>query len=138
MIILESEYISGVCNIGSAEISARRRFGILGLVTSLIGAVIYFLAILQFKISPLIGFILLIPLFMSSIGYIQARQKFCAAYGFSSKYNVSSSLGNTLIISNDILRKNDRRKAYKIFMQSFLIAFVINSVFILIGYLLSS
>jgi hypothetical protein len=131
------EYIAGTCNIGEQEIKQRRRLGYLGVSLTIIGFTIYITGIYFFNLEPLIGSLLFIPAMMGAIGLIQARKKFCAAYGFSKVYNVASDLGLTIKVEDDSAQKKDQKKALIIVIQSFLVSAVIAIVSIAIGIMFS-
>jgi hypothetical protein len=132
-----TEYIAGICNIGEQEIKQRRRLGYLGVSLTIIGFTIYIVGIYFFNLEPLIGSLLFIPAMMGAIGLIQARKQFCAAYGFSKVYNVSSDLGLTIKVEDNSAQKRDRKKALMIVIQSFLVSAVIAIVLIAIGIILA-
>lgn len=129
----ETVYSAGKCNIGENEIAQRNRIGYFGLILTIIGFVVYVIGIYTIKLEPVIGLGLFIPAFMGSIGLIQARNKFCAAYGLAKKYNVSSNLGVILHVEDVVHQKRDRNKALIIVIQSILIATVISLVSVIIG-----
>ncbi|MFX1516872.1 MAG: hypothetical protein ACFFC6_11210 [Promethearchaeota archaeon] len=131
-----TEYIAGSCNIGNVEITQRRRIGFIGLVITGIGVIMYVFSVSALNISPFIGFLFIFPTSMAAIGFIQARQKFCAAYGFTSVANVSVRLGVTTKIENEIERKKDRNKAIIISIQSILIGVVVTVVIMILGFLI--
>jgi hypothetical protein len=111
VITLNTEYVAGSCIIGSAEINQRRRIGYIGLAVTGLGFILYILSVFSLDINPLFGFLFIIPGSSAAIGFIQARRKFCAAYGFSSVANVTVQLGTTVKIEDEIKRKKDRNKA---------------------------
>jgi len=130
-----TEYVAGRCNIGSMEIAQRRRIGFIGLAITGFGVIIYIFSVLSLNISPFIGFLFIFPTSMAAIGFIQARKKFCAAYGFSSVANVSVQLGVTVKIQNEIERKKDRNKAIIISIQSILIGVIGTIILMVLGFL---
>ena len=134
----ETVYSAGKCNIGENEIAQRNRIGYFGLILTIIGFVVYVIGIYTIKLEPIIGLGLFIPALMGSVGLIQARSKFCAAYGFAKKYNVSSGLGVILHVEDVVHQKRDRNKALIIVIQSILIATVISLVSVIIGIIISN
>lgn len=129
----EIQYSAGICNIGEAEIVQRRRIGYIGLGLTLIAIIIYLGLIYSIKLNPFFGVIIFIPAEMSTIGLIQARKKFCAAYGLTQQQNVSSSLGLTIKIKDDVFQREDRNKALKIIFQSLVFAGAITGLTIIGG-----
>lgn len=128
-----TEYVAGRCNIGSAEITQRKRIGFVGLAIIGIGFLIYISSVFFLNLTPLLGFLFIFPGTMAAIGFIQARQKFCAAYGFSSVANVSVHLGTTIKIEDEIERNKDRNKAIIISLQSIFIGVVVAIVITILG-----
>jgi len=134
----ETVYSAGKCNIGENEIAQRNRIGYFGLILTIIGFVVYVIGIYTIKLEPIIGLGLFFPALMGSVGFIQARSKFCAAYGFAKKYNVSSGLGVILHVEDVVHQKRDRNKAVIIVIQSILIATVISLGSVIIGTIISN
>jgi len=80
---MSNQYIPGTCNIGPEEIALRRRAGHVGLaVTAALGA-----ALLRSDLHPAWRLALALPAAGAASGYLQARQRFCANYGFRGLYN---------------------------------------------------
>ena len=129
----EIQYEAGQCNIGDVEIIQRRRIGLIGLILTIVSILIYLGLVYTIELEILFGFLIFLPAMMSSIGLLQAKNKFCAAYGLTKQQNVSSSLGRTLKIDDISNQKKDRNKALKIIVQSFLIAATISLLTILGG-----
>ncbi|MFX0185263.1 MAG: hypothetical protein ACFE95_19445 [Candidatus Hodarchaeota archaeon] len=129
----EIQYSAGICNIGEAEIKQRRRIGYIGFGLTLIAIIIYLTLIYSIKLNPFYGVIIFIPAEMTTIGLIQARNKFCAAYGLTHQQNVSSSLGLTIKIKDETSQREDRNKALKIIFQSLIFAGAITVLTIIGG-----
>jgi predicted nucleic acid-binding Zn ribbon protein len=127
------QYTPGTCNIGDVEIKQRRRIGRIGLILTLVSIIIYLGLVYSIELDILFGVLIFLPAVMSAVGLLQARNKFCAAYGLTKQQNVSTSLGLTLKIEDLSNQKKDRNKAIKIVMQSILIAVTISLVSILGG-----
>jgi hypothetical protein len=80
---MTDQYVPGTCNIGPEEIELRRRAGHVGLaVTAALGA-----ALLRSDLHPAWRLTLALPAAGAASGYLQARQRFCANYGFRGLYN---------------------------------------------------
>jgi hypothetical protein len=109
----EENYQAGVCNIGKSEVRARMRLGISG----------YFLAIalyLAFSFSNANrNFFLFefIPLFLGAIGVIQARAKFCVAFGLLGSFNFGK-LGQSQKVEDDISKGLDRKKVNIVLLKA--------------------
>ncbi|NHJ02657.1 MAG: hypothetical protein EAX86_11005 [Candidatus Heimdallarchaeota archaeon] len=128
----EIQYTAGLCNIGEAEIEKRRRIGYLGLALTIISIFAYLSLIYFIQLNPIIGIFIFIPALMLNIGFIQARNKFCAAYGFTHQQNVSSGLSLTIKIEDNESQMKDRNKATKIIFQSIINALII-TIAVVIG-----
>ena len=102
-------YRPGVCNIGSREISRRRRAGHVGLAAT-IGLLALLVAV---DAPPVTRLALAIPATISASGYLQARLKFCAGFGQLGIMNFGE-LGDSVVVADDQARAADRRRARQI------------------------
>jgi hypothetical protein len=83
---VSDQYVPGTCNIGPEEIALRRRAGHAGVaVTAALAA-----ALLRSGANPAWRLTLALPAAGAAAGYLQARQRFCANYGFRGLYNFES------------------------------------------------
>ena len=102
-------YAAGRCNIGTAEIARRRRFGHLGLAITLL-----LLAVLVLADAPREGRLLLfLPAAGSAAGYLQARLRFCAAFGWWGVFNFGR-LGDVRLVADPDDLRRDRLMALAI------------------------
>jgi hypothetical protein len=129
----ETQYKSGSCNIGDVEIQQRRRLGYIGLILTIITIIIYLTLVYSINIPSIVGILVFIPAEMFTIGLLQARKKFCAAYGLAHQQNVSLKLGVTQQIENEDSRRKDRNKAFGIIFQSILYALIITILTLISG-----
>lgn len=90
-------YRPGTCNIGAQE---KRMRILVGVVFGLVS--IAWLAFMGWKASAY----LFIPLFISSLGFVQARQNFCVAYGLAGKYSMNE-FGHSKDVKNSDARNKD-------------------------------
>lgn len=112
-------YQPGACNIGPAEIARRRRAGFVGL-----GAAALLAAGLLLVDAPAATrWLVAIPLAVSAIGFLQARFRFCAAYGAAGVRNFGP-LGSTARVEDAAARRADRSKAVAISLAGGAIGFV--------------
>lgn len=111
------QYLPGTCNIGKSEIRRRYLVGILGTFFS-ISTLLTFNTV---DAPPAIRLGIFFPLFVASIGFVQARTKFCLAYGFAGTFNIGK-LGDIKRVATKEDRAADRATALKILGKSFLIA----------------
>jgi hypothetical protein len=122
-------YRPGVCNIGAAEISRRRRAGHVGLA-----ATIGLLALLvAADAPPLTRLALAIPATISASGYLQARLKFCAGFGQLGIMNFGE-LGDSIAVANDEARAADRRRAREIGLASMAIGAAVGVLAVLLPF----
>jgi len=69
------------------------------------------------------------PLFVSAIGFIQARSKFCLAYGLAGTFNFGK-IGDMERVFDAESKKSDRSKALAILVQSAIIAGGTTAIFV--------
>lgn len=119
-------YLPGVCNIGSREIMRRRAVGIAALVFALISGYTLYAAD---DLTKSARWGVFFPLFVSAIGFIQARNKFCLAYGLAGTFNFGK-IGDMERVFDAESKKSDRSKALVILVQSAIIAGVTTAIFV--------
>ena len=113
------DYQPGVCNIGPAEIRRRRMTGHVGLAAALA-----LLAMLVAASAPDVLRLLVIPsAAVSASGYLQARLRFCANYGWRGIFNVGE-IGDDVRVTDRRAVAADRRKAQRIGLGSLAIGLV--------------
>jgi len=122
-----SEYISGACNIGPAEIKRRKQGAYLGGALYLIVA-IFLIASDASRTTRLWAFL---PATLFAVGYIQSKRKFCVAYGFLGIFNFEK-LGSTTKIKVNQDLKADRKYAIKLMVQALLLAAVLTALIAII------
>ena len=83
---MELSYAPGACNIGPDEIARRRRVALVGLVLTIVIAV----ALLAGGATGPVRLIVALPLTSAAIGWIQARRRFCMAYGLAGTFNLGA------------------------------------------------
>ena len=121
-----SGYLPGVCNIGSREIMRRRAVGIAALVFAMISGYTLYAAD---DLTKSARWGVFFPLFVSAIGFIQARNKFCLAYGLAGTFNFGK-IGDMERVFDAESKKSDRSKALVILVQSAIIAGVTTAIFV--------
>jgi hypothetical protein len=103
---MTDQYVPGSCNIGPAEIALRRRSGHAGLVvTAALGA-----ALLRSDLPRAWRLTLAVPAAGAASGYLQARERFCADFGWRGVYNLDRR-GQEQPVAGDDALAQDRRKA---------------------------
>jgi hypothetical protein len=106
---MTDQYVPGTCNIGREEITLRRRFGHVGLaVTAALAA-----ALIRSDLHPAWRLTLALPAAGAAAGYLQARQRFCANFGFRGVYNFTTR-GHEQQVTNEEALAEDRRRALQI------------------------
>ncbi|MEI7540011.1 MAG: hypothetical protein WCJ89_00880 [Actinomycetes bacterium] len=119
----DSTYIAGTCNIGEKEIRRRQSAAIIGLFFSIIT-----LAALIIVNAPRAArFGIFIPLMIAAVGYVQARSKFCLAFGFAGTFNFGK-LGQLSRVSDPASKAADRATALKILAKSLVLAIIATAV----------
>ena len=122
-----SEYISGACNIGPAEIKRRKQGAYLGGALYLIVSI----SLIASDASKSARLWVFLPAALFAVGYIQSKRKFCVAYGFLGIFNFEK-LGHTTRIKVNQDLKADRKYAIKLSVQALLIAITLTLLIILI------
>jgi hypothetical protein len=123
----QSAYVPGQCNIGQAEIAGRRRAGHVGVV-----ATVGLLAVLiVVGAPPLARLLVALPAAVAASGYLQARLRFCAAYGARGVYNFDD-IGSTIQVAEHEARRRDRSTATKIGLASGVIGLAVGVAAVLL------
>ena len=123
----DAQYRPGVCNIGPAEIAARRRSGHVGVIA----AIVLFVALVALGVPPIARIVIALPVAIAASGYLQAYLKFCAGFGARGVFNFGN-LGTTDRVEDAIARSADRRRAYQIGLASFVIGLAVGIVAVLL------
>jgi hypothetical protein len=115
--ITTSEYAPGVCNIGPAEISRRRKAGLIGLVITVAAGAL----LLALGLPAWWRLILFLPAYLGAVGYLQAYFHFCAGFGSRGVYNFDE-LGQAHWhkVADEASRAADKRKSLQISLISLL------------------
>ena len=102
-------YEAGVCNIGPAEITRRRRFGHVALAAT----VGLFAVLVILDVPPLLRFVVAIPAAVAVACYLEAFLKFCIGFGWLGVFNFGSR-GSTQRIADSAARSADRRRSFRL------------------------
>ncbi len=124
---MATNYIPGVCNINPVEVRQRRMSGHIGLVLTLI------LIILMFALhaSWYLRIVIIIPAFISAIGYLQAHNKFCVGYASSGQQHADDG-GKVVTITDKEALALDKRKTRTMNFQASVIAALVAAIVIVI------
>lgn len=106
-------YASGACNIGPAETARRRRVGHASLAITAISVA----ALIAVDAGWLWYLVVALPAGAAASGYLQARARFCAHYGFLGVYAMGRS-GETHQVDDPQQHDQDRRRARQILLRS--------------------
>ena len=123
----ELEYVAGSCNIGLREI--RRRQLVAGIGFFLTISTVF--GFYHQHASHLARFGTFLPALVMSIGYLQARRKFCLSFGFSGLFNFGTLGGTRRVISEED-RKIDRRTAIRLLLQAIGMAALVTALVFLL------
>lgn len=116
------EYSPGSVNIGHEEIRHRRLtqgWGGLALALALF-TIIYFL-----NFSFIVHLVLFIPIYISVIGFYQAKKFFCISYARSGVCNVSGHVGQTRDVIGRLNRNKDKKTANKMIVVAIVLSSLI-------------
>ncbi len=118
-----SQYTPGVCNIGNGEIRRRQLVAIIGYALALAS----FVTMISTNAAHRARWGLYLPLLVGSIGFVQARKKFCLAYGFMGTFNFGK-LGQISKVQAVDDKKQDRITALTILLQAAVLALALNAI----------
>lgn len=120
------DYVPGVCNIGAREIMRRRAVGIAALVFAIVSG---YTLLMADELTRSARWGIFFPLLVSAIGFIQARNKFCLAYGLAGTFNFGK-IGDMQRIFDAESKRSDRRKAFMMLIQAAIISGLITAIFV--------
>lgn len=106
-------YLPGACNIGPAEVRRRRLAGHAGLV----GSAALVAVLLATGAPAVLRLLVILPATLSASGYLQARMRFCANYGWRGIFNLGE-IGEDAEVVDRASRAADRRLALRIGLGS--------------------
>lgn len=122
-----SDYTAGSCNIGPSEIHRRYQSAIIG-GSIYLALAIYLISSDASTPSRLIAFA---PAVLASVGYVQAKSRFCFAYGLMGVFNFDKA-GDVKKIKDPAALKADRLNAAKILGKSLILAVLLTAPVVLI------
>ena len=124
---MSTEYIPGSCNIGKGEIRRRQLVALIGIFLTFSSAT----ALLATNQSRTNRLSIFIPALIFSIGFVQARSKFCLAYGLAGTFNFER-IGKISRVQSVQDRKVDRKTAIIILLKSAALAALITAIFFIL------
>lgn len=120
-------YQAGACNIGPAEVARRQRAGYLGVAAAIVLAA--FLVVIE--APTFTRLIVALPLAAGLSGFIQARLRFCANYGWRGIRNLGD-IGDAEDVDDAASRAVDRRRSIEILGAAALSGLSIATLFALL------
>jgi len=123
----KGEYIPGTCNIGPAEIKARKNTAIFSAV---LGVVLIILLVVLHA-DKLWRLTLFIPAASVGIGFQQWHNKFCVRFGLKGVFNFGD-LGNNFTVDQQENFYKDRIKAWKMINKGILFGLFLAILFYII------
>ena len=121
-------YSAGICNIGEAEIRARR---IRGWASAAV-TVIVWVALAAFGAGAAWYWVVALPTLAAAVGFVQARFHFCVNYGFRQVFNFGAIGSATRVEDADDIRR-DRRRSLELIAVSAVLAFAVAAVAVATG-----
>lgn len=119
-----TEYVPGVCNIGSAEIRRRWQAGWLGFAVTIL--MVYLSVVGQW---PAFGRAFIgLPAGLAAAGFLQAALHFCAGFGVLGIKNMGLVAGKTEPVEQADFRRRDQRRAWQILGWSVAAAIVVGGL----------
>jgi hypothetical protein len=122
-----TDYVAGSCNIGPSEIHRRYQVSITGGALYAVLS-IFLIASNQATSTRLIAFA---PAMLASVGFIQARNRFCFAYGLMGVFNFDTA-GDVKKVKDPAALKADRTNALKIILKSLLLASLMTALVVIL------
>lgn len=121
----------GVCNIGPAEISRRKQGAYFGLALTLL----WFIALHFMKANRALYLTEFFPSMAFTIGWNQARSKFCVAFGLMGVFNFGPLGKESELqkVESLDLRAIDRKFALNLIAKSALWSVLITAALVLLG-----
>jgi len=113
-------YQPGVCNIGPAEITRRRRSG----HASLIVSIVVLVTLVAVGAPHWTRLVLVLTAGGSAAGYLQAWFHFCAGFGSQGVYNFGPT-GTVAKVADADARARDRRRSLEIGLASLAIGVIV-------------
>jgi len=98
------QYRAGACNIGGQERRQRRLLG----YGSLLAGVVYLTVVVALSLDPVYAAGVGAFAYGGVLGVLQARERFCVAYGMAGQYGFDDGSGS---VADGAQRSRDRKRA---------------------------
>lgn len=118
------EYIPGTCNIGPAEIKARRNSAI---ISAVIGVALITI-LLSLHVAKIWRLTLFIPATATAVGFLQWYNEFCVGFGLKGVFNFGD-IGKTFSVEQKEYFKKDRKKAWRMIGAGILFGLFLSALF---------
>jgi len=118
------EYIPGTCNIGPAEIKARRNVAI---ISAIISVVLIAVLIILHADKPW-RLLLFFPATSVGVGFQQWYFEFCVAFGLKGIFNFGD-IGSSYSVEQKEYFQKDRMKAWRMISMGILFGLFITTLF---------
>lgn len=122
-----ASYRPGVCNIGAEEVARRRR----GAWVAGLAAAVFYLGLLAIGAPDVVRFVVAVPAAGAAVSWLQARERFCVAFGSTGTYNFGP-VGELEQVTEDDARRADRRKVVSMVGRGALIGIAVGVVAVLV------
>jgi hypothetical protein len=119
----DSAYRPGTCNIGSAEIDRRRRFG----HVAAFATVVLFVALVVLGVPHIVRLAVALPAAVAAACYLEAALKFCIGFGWLGIFNFGAH-GTTRQVGDERSRAIDRRRSLSLSVVTALIGLAVGIV----------
>ncbi|MGD9739802.1 MAG: hypothetical protein AB7O56_01940 [Bauldia sp.] len=123
-----TEYIPGVCNIGTEEIRRRRNSGVLALGFT----AVLFIGLFAMDASPWWFAILFLPSAAAAISLLQASFRFCVYFGLFALFNFGRG-GETTRVASERAKSIDRAAAIRMITYGMAVAATFTSLAVLLA-----
>jgi hypothetical protein len=119
---ISTTYVAGQCNIGGYEVLRRRIAGYIGSALTILWV------LLSHLVHPLsqYRFLVIIPAMVAAVGFLQARKRFCVAYGLGGVENAEGQVADK--VAEAAHRHADRRQAVRLLLQAALIGALVTAL----------
>ncbi len=124
----EGDYVPGVCNIGPWEIRRRRTFALVGFAA----AIVLFVALVAVGAPPIARLLVLLPAWGGTFSWLQARRRFCGAYAMAGITNFADGEVGRQSVADPAAHRADVQATLRMTRDSFLIAFPVTIVAVLL------
>jgi predicted nucleic acid-binding Zn ribbon protein len=122
-----SAYIPGVCNINPAEVAKRRKAGHFGLVLF----IVLLIVLVVLSVSRYIRIILFVPAFISAIGYLQAKNKFCVGYASAGSQH-ADDIESAVPVTEAAYLEADKKRTKELYLQAAIVSLILMAVTLVI------